>query len=299
MKKNLIIFVGIVFFSLIFINQALAIPTFARKYRTSCSTCHVGFNKLNPFGQAYKINGYNIPAGDVAYVKEEPVSLGAPAWKRVWPKAVWPGTMPSEVPISMMVHQRAKWNEAHEGGTPQLDFDFPHEWELFVGGTLDEMISFYGEFVLYETGEGVAGTERLYFTFNDLFYGGALNWLPENALNLKLGHFDTQADPFPTPLRRTLTKYLPTDTAVGSGNFKLRSRQSGFEAYGLLNKRFNYALGVVNGNGALGSDNNDHKDPYWRMDYKFGGMALDGSGGIEEGESEMAILERNTIQLRP
>jgi hypothetical protein len=259
-------------------REAGAIPTFARKYRTSCTTCHIGFNRLNPFGQAYRQNGYQIPqAQEVVYVKEEPVSLGAPAWKKVWPDGVWPGAIPQAVPISMMIHQRTAWNEsARSRGVPEVDFDMPHEWELIIGGSLDEMISFFGEFVLVEDG-GIEGTERLFLQFNDLL-AGPYDILPEDALNLKVGYFDIAADPFPKPIKRTLINYLPSNYRVGSGNFRLRDAQAGLEANGVINHRLRYALGLVNGNSSNSGDNNSEKDPYWRLAYKWGGLAFDGSG---------------------
>ena len=33
---------------------AFAIPTFARKYATSCQTCHTVYPKLTPFGEAFR-----------------------------------------------------------------------------------------------------------------------------------------------------------------------------------------------------------------------------------------------------
>ena len=39
-------------------EQAYSLPAFARKYKTSCATCHVGFPKLNAFGEAFRRNGY-------------------------------------------------------------------------------------------------------------------------------------------------------------------------------------------------------------------------------------------------
>lgn len=279
MRRSILKFLGVCIGVAVFISlatSAKAIPTFARKYRTSCTTCHIGFNKLNAFGEAYRLNGYQIPGGDEAYVKEEPVSLGAPAWKRIWPKAVWPGELPLSVPIAMMVHQRTIWNEsATSRGVPEVDFEFPHEWELLIGGTLGEMISFFGEFVLYEDG-GIEGTERLFLQFNDLL-SGPFNLLPRDALNLKVGYFDIAADPFRSPTRRTLTKYLPSDYTVGNSGFSLRNNQGGFEANGILANRLFYALGLVNGNSDIAGDDNSEKDPYFRVVYKWGGMALDGT----------------------
>ncbi len=51
-------------------REASAIPTFARKYRTSCSTCHRAIPKRNAFGEAFRRNGYQIPTGDERYIKE-------------------------------------------------------------------------------------------------------------------------------------------------------------------------------------------------------------------------------------
>jgi hypothetical protein len=40
------------------IKDASAVPAFARKYGTSCYTCHSGFPARNAFGEAFKNNGY-------------------------------------------------------------------------------------------------------------------------------------------------------------------------------------------------------------------------------------------------
>ncbi|MGR3304297.1 MAG: hypothetical protein ACUZ8I_17605 [Candidatus Scalindua sp.] len=271
----------------VFVDEADAIPTFARKYRTSCTTCHIGFNKLNPFGKAYQLNGFLIPQGqETAYVKETPVSLGAPAWKKVWPEAVWPGSFSSNVPISMMVHQRMIFNEsARSQDKPGIDFDFPHEWLLITGGNFGNFLSYFGEFVLFEDGE-VEGAQRLFFQFNDLL-SGTQDYLPEDAFNLKIGKFDIAADPFQNSTKRTLNKYLPSDSTVGGATFKMRNLQKGFEANGIIKSRLQYALGLVQSTGSGNSAS--ERDGYWRLAYKFGGMALDGSSA-EFGEE---LSQRN------
>ena len=62
------IFVSLLFIGaliLISIGTALenadAIPPFARKYQTACTTCHTAFPKLNPFGMAFRATGYRMP----------------------------------------------------------------------------------------------------------------------------------------------------------------------------------------------------------------------------------------------
>ena len=67
------------------IRPAGAVPVFSRKYGTSCQTCHTIFPKLNPFGQAFRLNGYRMPKETEDQIKQQPVSLGAEAYKKIWP----------------------------------------------------------------------------------------------------------------------------------------------------------------------------------------------------------------------
>ena len=53
-----------------------AIPAFARKYQTSCNTCHTIYPQLNSFGESFRINGYQFPNDDEEQTKEKPVQLG-------------------------------------------------------------------------------------------------------------------------------------------------------------------------------------------------------------------------------
>src|SRR5256885_15478660 len=91
---------GIAVISLMFSPAASALPIFARRYETSCTTCHAIIPKLNPFGIAFRNNGYRIPLADEKILKTPDVSLGAPAWKQLWPKAVWPGKIPGMPPVA-------------------------------------------------------------------------------------------------------------------------------------------------------------------------------------------------------
>ena len=84
-------------------TRADAVPAFARKYQTSCQTCHILFPKLNAFGEAFRLRGYRMPGETAEMVKQPPTPLGAPAYKRLWPEAVWPGDIPSYVPLAVIV----------------------------------------------------------------------------------------------------------------------------------------------------------------------------------------------------
>src|ERR1700756_2978557 len=81
-----------------------AIPPFSRMYGTSCTTCHIDFPKLNDFGKAFKDAGFKFPTDDENFLKVPPVLLGAPAQKDLFPKAIWPGTIPGVPPIGLRMN---------------------------------------------------------------------------------------------------------------------------------------------------------------------------------------------------
>src|SRR5438105_10901215 len=54
---------------------AQAIPVFARKYGTSCQTCHTVYPKLTPFGEAFRHNGFRFPGTDSDYWKQDTIAL--------------------------------------------------------------------------------------------------------------------------------------------------------------------------------------------------------------------------------
>ena len=124
--------------------SATAVPAFARKYQTSCQTCHVVFPKLNAFGEAFRLRGYRMPAETEDMVKQKPVSLGAPAYKRLWPKAVWPGELPGNLPLAVNVKfANVNASTLNPDGTVtsiRNDFQFPQEANIFAAGTLGDHV---------------------------------------------------------------------------------------------------------------------------------------------------------------
>ena len=139
-----VIVVGAVLLTLLTLSvrPAEAIPAWSRKYETSCSTCHAVFPKLNYFGRAFRNNGYRFPGGeDDTATKQPPVSLGADAYKKLFPRALWPSHIPGAVPLAVRGVSRFSTFQDDQTTT----FEFPHEFELLAGGTLGETFSFFGE----------------------------------------------------------------------------------------------------------------------------------------------------------
>ena len=91
-----------------------AVPVFSRKYQTSCQTCHTIFPKLNPFGQAFRLNGYRMPAETEEQIKEKPVSLGSDAQKRMFPDMVYPNSLPGNAPFALNVKMASVWSSTHD-----------------------------------------------------------------------------------------------------------------------------------------------------------------------------------------
>ena len=266
-----------------------AIPAFARKYQTSCQTCHTGFPKLNPFGQAFRLNGYRLPKETEDQIKIKPVSIGAEGYKKIWPKAIYPSDLPGQVPLALNVKMASVYNSSVDDSGHQIthnDFQFPQEANLFAGGTLGDHISFLGEVTWAENADGSSDTEieRLHLQAGS-FFG------PEHMFNFKIGKFAPDLDDGFHEM------WLSTDNAIDTmfafnpiglhggtgladnGGISLPVNVKGIEMYGVGAHRFFYTVGIANGLGPSASgnvDGNASKDVYARADYKFGGMGLDG-----------------------
>ena len=131
---------------------AQAIPAFARKYGTSCLTCHTVYPKLTPFGEAFRRNGYLFPGVDSDYVKQETVALGQEANKKSFPNAVWPSTIPISVPLSIGMNGQVQFYpdknstvpRANNGSQVILDSEV-EELHLWFGASFTDTITAWGE----------------------------------------------------------------------------------------------------------------------------------------------------------
>ena len=254
------------FLTTLFPDSSMAIPAFSRKYGTSCSTCHYAYPRLNPFGRVFANNGYRMPGGDDAYIKDTPVSMGSDAYKQVFPDAIWPSDIPGGSVASFRLIQRSHLTSK---GTPRFQFEAPHEFELLMGGTLGETFSFFGEVEIENDDE--------------LAYGFKLHYTPRNFFNLTVGNVDPM--PIREGLRLSREHYNYGDFRIASGGWRFRDEGAGMEVWGVGNGPggkggWQYALGVANGAaGRVDVDNS--KDTYARLDYKFGGIGKRGGAQVE------------------
>lgn len=264
-----------------------AIPAFARRYRTSCSTCHTAAPKLNPLGEAFRLNGYRFPFNDKLIRKEEPVSLGAEPWKDLWPRAIWPGELAGSVPLSIRIANDVTAVRS-PGGETRTSFRFPDEIYLLGAAEFGDGIGAFLEtewtresglevkqarvqFQLSGADEDSSspslnlgvGQQNLYlFTFTDRQI--------DRAARVKFAWQDFRYSD--VILRRPAT----ADSLRSTNAFKLGLTQPAIELNGVGWGRLYYGVGVAQGAGDASEDNNDVKDVFYKLRYKFGGLSLDG-----------------------
>lgn len=258
--------------AILFSSSAWSLPSFARKYKTSCSTCHVVIPKLNAFGIAFRNSGYRIPYNDEKFVKQEETSLGAPAWKQVWPHGIWPSSIAGQVPLAIGVLSYV--NITPEAKTTN-DFVFPEHLQVHGAGTLGDTVSYLASLhFMFMDSSTDTQFMRGHLAFNRL-HG-------EPLLNLRVGRFEIGASPFSRFSKKlTDSDYMAAQYQTTSGGFQLSNPQSGFELFGATtgfhnSGGFEYSVGLVNGSNRM-YDNNSSKDFYASAGYKFGGYGLSGS----------------------
>jgi hypothetical protein len=274
-----------------------AVPAFSRKYQTSCQTCHSIFPKLNPFGTAFRLNGYHLPGETEEQVKQKVVSLGADAYARMWPEMVYPSTLPGDAPLALNLKMANIYASSHDdSGTTIVhnDFQFPQEVNLFAAGTLGPTFSFFGELTYAENPDGSGSVEIEHARLDVISPFG-----PDHLFNFRIGKLAPNLyDGFQEMWLMTdngvdtLFTYNPigynggTGLADGGGGVSLPARTRAIEMYGVAAHRLFYTVGVsapIGPGGANGQFNNGAgKDVYARVDWKFGGLGLDGdSTGVK------------------
>ncbi len=181
-------------------QPSFAIPAFARQYQTSCATCHSDFPKLNDFGKAFKDAGFKFPSNDEDMIKVPNVLLGAEAQKEVFPKAIWPGSIPGLPPIGLRMNtyfqktagNRGNFDSLVAPGTvppfiPKTDFS-TGLFSIFTAGNFGSDIAFWVDDDLSVAGDNAAGgLGDGYLKFVNV---SRFLHMPKDSLSLRVGRFE-------------------------------------------------------------------------------------------------------------
>jgi hypothetical protein len=258
---------------------ASAIPAFARKYGTSCTTCHTIYPKLTPFGEAFRRNGFKFPGKDEDFIKQEMIPLGQEAYRKVFPKAVWPGILPASVPIALGVNGFAMFHpDVHSAAARADNGSWWHlqnlvdEAHIWAGGSFSEHISYFAELTF-----GIDGSidlEHAELHFNDLVPKA------KHVLNVYVGRgFPnlTMWGPHSSYVVDTVMPALMVTQLFGatSDSFTPMGQYNLIEVNGTVKGRFIYGIGV---NSGANVDVRTTQDAYAHLGFKLGGMRLDGEG---------------------
>jgi hypothetical protein len=205
-----------------------AIPAFSRQYQTSCATCHSDFPKLNDFGKAFKDAGFKFPTDDETFLKTPPTLLGSPAQKELFPKTIWPGSIPGMPPIGLRMNtffqktsgNRGQFDSLVPAGTvppfiPKTDFS-TGLFSIFTAGNFGGDIAFWVDADINVAGDNAAGgLGDGYLKFVNI---GHLLKMKKDALSLRVGRFELDL-PFSQARNINISGYDILDQAnIGAQN---------------------------------------------------------------------------------
>lgn len=281
---------GIVVVAILFAIQSSAprvsaIPAFARKYHTACSTCHSNWPELNDFGRAFKINGFKFPKDDETFVKEPPLMLGAEAQKESFPNSIYPGELPI-LPIAFRYSGHMSYTTpqppavtAQVGYVPSTDLFQPNTFTVLAAGSLGPSLAFWIDDDLSTGGSGAdGGLGDGYIKASNLL--GNLLHVPQNDFNVRIGQFELDL-PFTQARTINLSDYAIFDETnsvnpSGTGSvpgvpvnpFNFASTQRGVELGGYPHRGYTWwSVALVDGGNSQGTIN--HKDVYINVGQRF------------------------------
>lgn len=266
--------------------EAHAVPAFARKYNVNCTVCHTRPPRLNPFGERFLENGYQMPGTEDGGITKKR-RLGDLTLDDVT------NILAFRLKGSFLRNFDYAKNASGPGiaGNPEdrTEFSWPASFNLFTTGTLTTNVGFFFELENdFQTGE--TESERAFVTFNNL--GG------HDLLHLRIGKLDPSAY-FSYPLHRQQFDFVPPDSTSGTLNqIPLSANAFAAKMYGLLKRDgtsispfsaslynageetgidihgrpfgrwFLYQVGILNGANESFGDSNNPKDWYvmFRLD---------------------------------
>ena len=303
--------------------EAQAIPPFARKYNVNCTACHTAPPILNPFGQRFLENGYQLPGtedgGIIGKKKLGDVTLD---------------DVTNFVGFRMVGNVTRSWNFKQQNppgaaaGVVQnkTEFTFPDAFTMFTAGTLTKNVGFMVE-LGHDVEGGTTAVERGFVTFNNLGY--------HNLAHIRVGRYDPSAFSSYVTVRQQLNQVGESTTSgctpfTPCGLNRAGLAPSAFAAkfYGLYQRDgtaispfasslfnsggetgvdihgrpfgdwFLYQVGVLNGANEGFGDSNKGKDIYamLRFDYaKSNNFSANISGFVYRGYSNAKVQSQDDV----
>jgi hypothetical protein len=290
-RKGTLLFAALAGVAVYFValSEARAVPSFSRKYKTSCQTCHTVYPVLNAFGEAFRRDGYRFPSAngslDSDVEKAAAIELGQEQYKDLFPSAVWPDKIVEAVPLSVWLNGGVPINLPGSAANDAAGNTFTWggivaEMHIFGAGAFNDTLTYMAQLTLESDFGDPPGTfdiETAYLLWNDIVGPGHL-------VNLWVGRlFAPQLTSFGLHSSYLNDSVMPGVSVGGlynpSAGFTLgQGHTDGAELNGIAVHRLGYSLGWVASSSASGLSPPDAQDVYAHIGVKAGGMALDGEG---------------------
>ncbi len=252
--NRICLFAGVAFIvALLGIDDASAVPSYARQTKLPCSACHTIFPELTSFGRLFKLKAYTLTG--VTTIKEKNAL-----------------ELLSISPLSAMIQASFTHVDQTVPGTQNDNFAFPQQLSFFFAGVLTPNLGTFLQ-VTYEDQGGsfewdntdIRAATQTTFGSRTLIYGATLNNNPtvQDVWN------STPAWSFPY----ASSAVAPTPTAATLIDGPLAQDVLGLGAYGffdnLIYAEFDIYRSVHQGgpNPPDSSATNTIRDvsPYWRV----------------------------------
>jgi len=211
---------------IMFINTAQAIPAFARKHQTECSSCHSAWPALNATGRTFKENGYRFSRD------ENPGFMN------------WDQTLP----VTAMI--KARPYEKSDKGEKKIRA--LHEVEVMVAGTMAN--NFSGWFEM--EAEDDAG-------FDVEVKSAALGYHPHDALNVQVSWGAiTGSDPYDVysnarKMTRNRASVINQRFGGADANGRLRDARQNITLYGRPIDQLFYSVSISGVKGDTEGEDSD------------------------------------------
>lgn len=254
MKKYLAMTVaGTVLFGLM--QQADAVSQWSRKYDVSCTTCHNAFPRLNPFGEAFMQNGFQMPGdedGDDIAKLEIGENLNLNELVDIF------GIRLNLTPVDYKTDARTEAD-----GTKDDKFDIGNaNWlQLFTAGTIFKNVTI---FIETEIEQSEIHTSWFTLGFHNLFGQGGLANIRVGRLSALEWHtVSGRLRQIPAIKHQVISRYKSSN-GTGDDSVAIAAAYPAIEYYG-YNDQFVWAVGIQNG--AKSTDPNDEKNLFATLKY--------------------------------
>jgi len=235
-------------------SGADAIPAFARRYQTDCSSCHTIFPERNQFGEAFARNGFFWPGAPVGHERPHTGYSGETDASTPSHGVLWPATLPDFAPVSFLVEHDMAYNAE---GNHRIDADTDTGFAAFTAGSWRGRVGWWGDYdLLPDRKLGEAYLQLRLPTTLPLFVKG--------------GRFEPQLSLWKADDTATIAPYGYNEMTVGDNPFAIGNVQHGVQVSALFGQRIYAVTGVTFPDGRRGAD------WYGHVSARFGGTDLSG-----------------------